>query len=119
MERTVGSKQDILLGNRVVSSPTLEEQFPHHSSCWNPLIHLLHPMEEEHATGHCSVFQPVDGLQRTNPVIPLEYRLTARKFRRKKSLKQLEKGANGMNTQCLPALDAIQCVPKNKSTEEY
>ena len=41
MERMVGSKQDILLGNRVVSSLTLEE---------------------EHAIGHCSVFQLVDDL---------------------------------------------------------
>ena len=78
MERMVGSRQDILLGNRVASSPTLEEQFPHHSSCWNPLIHLLHPMEEEHGTGHCSVFQLVDDLQRINPVIPLECQPTAR-----------------------------------------
>ena len=57
MERMVGSKQDILLGNKVVSSLTLEE---------------------EHATGHCSVFQLVDDLQRINPVIPLECQPTAR-----------------------------------------
>ena len=46
------------------------------------LIHILHPKLEEQAMGGCFQFHLLDGFQEINPVVPLEYQLTAKNIKK-------------------------------------